>query len=220
MNKFLFAALFGSVLCADVIQNVGIDFGYSKLASIKNNGGKHNDIIDGNHIKKEGGKFMVGLNYGIGSEINDTFSLRAEIFANFNNTKKEYYTNVGSYSQYKIKNSIGVMPIAELKIHDNVSVFVGCGVASTKVKEKHGIIDINADDDHFKTSKRKCGFTYKIGFDVKPTDTFSFGVAYQSIKTKIKFNEDTDPRSNIDNIIKSKASAKVNNVTLTFKYHF
>lgn len=222
MNKFLFTALFGSFLCADLIQDVGINFGYSKLSSLKNDGKAHNTItLSDDHTDKDGGKFMFGINYGIGSKINDSFALKADIFANFNNTKKEYleYGVNTNYSQYKIKNSIGIMPVAEFKIHDNITVFAGAGIASTKVEEKHGSDDPHSDDN-YKTSKRKGGFTYKVGFDVTPNDSFSFGVTYQSIKTKIKFTEDLNPDEAADNIVKSKASARANNIMLSFKYHF
>lgn len=225
MNKFLFTALFGSFLCADLIQDVGINFGYSKLSSLKNNGTMYNTIIDEeSHTDKDGGKFMFGINYGIGSKINDSVALKADIFANFNNTKKESSlfdstNNNTLHSQYKIKNSIGIMPVAELKIHDNVSVFAGAGIASTKIEEKHGSTNPN-DDDNYKTSKRKCGFTYKVGFDVIPTTNFSVGVTYQTIKTKINFTEDTIPDPATDNIVKTKASANATNIMLVFKYRF
>lgn len=223
MNKFLFTALFGSFLCADLIQDVGINFGYSKLSSIKNDGKKHIDITNQeDHTDKDGGKFMFCINYGIGSKINDTFAIKADIFANFNNTKKEYTYYEGAHtvlSQYKIKNAIGIMPVAEFKIHDNITIFAGAGIASTKVEEKHGSTD-DTTDDNYKTSKRKGGFAYKVGFDVTPTESFSFGVTYQSIKTKIKFTEDLNNTEGVDEITKSKASARANNIMLSFKYHF
>lgn len=227
MNKFLFTALFGSFLCADLIQDVGINFGYSKLSSLKNDGKTHNESIISydDHTDKDGGKFMFGINYGIGSKINDTFALKADIFVNFNNTKKEYtYTDTNAasttlHSQYKIKNAIGIMPVAEFKIHNNITIFAGAGIASTKVEEKHGSTD-DTTDDNYKTSKRKGGFAYKVGFDITPTESFSFGVTYQSIKTKIKFTEDLNNTEGVDEITKSKASARANNIMLSFKYHF
>lgn len=181
-----------------------------------------NILKEDTRIDKDGGKFMFGINYGIGSKINDTFALKADIFANFNNTKKEssfFDGTVTYHSQYKIKNAIGIMPVAEFKIHDNITIFAGAGIASTKVEEKHGSTDDN-EDDNYKTSKRKGGFAYKVGFDVTPTESFSFGVTYQSIKTKIKFTEDLDNTDGVDKITKSKASARANNIMLSFKYHF